>query len=75
MCGFQVIDPTLAWALLPRVTIGPAIRWRHTFVLRFVLVSYCTSVVVCISRLLPVVVSLNKYAAPPLRPLLYISDE
>ena len=48
-CGFQVIDPTVAW-ILSRV--GPTIRRGYR------LVSYCTTVVVCIPRLLAAVVSL-----------------
>ena len=57
LCGFQVIDPTVAW-ILSRV--GPTIRRGHRFV------PYCTTVVVCILRLLAVLVSLKHYSAPPL---------
>ena len=45
------MDPTITW-ILSRV--GPTIRRDH----RLVLVSYCTTVVVCIARLL-VAVSLK----------------
>ena len=55
-CGFQVVDRTVAWTLS---RVGPAIRRGHRFV------SYCTTVVVCIPRLLAVVISLNNYVAPP----------
>ena len=61
-CGFQVVDPTVAW-ILPRV--GPTIRRGHRFV------SYCATVFVCIPKLLAVVVSLKNYADP----LLYMSDK
>ena len=56
-CKFQVIDPAVA-RILSRV--GPTIRRGKTFV------SYCTTVVVCIPRRLPVLVSLTSKAAPPL---------
>ena len=61
-CGFQVIDPTVAW-ILSRV--GPTIRRGHRFV------SYFTTVFMCIPGLLAVPVSLKKCAAP----LLYMSDK
>ena len=63
MCGFQVIDPTVAWILSH---VGPTIRRGHRFV------SFCTNVVECIPWLLAVVVSLNNFATPP---LLHISDK
>ena len=71
MCRFQVVDLPVARILLSRVAVGPTIRRGQ----RFVLVSYCTTVVVCIPRLLAVVVSLKKSAAPPPPPVLYMSDK
>ena len=59
-CGFQVIDPTVAWIVLSRVAVGATSFRGHSFLL----VSYSTTVVVmCIPRQLAVVVSLKKYAA------------
>ena len=70
VCGCQALDSTVAWMLLSRVAVDPAIRRG----LRFVLVSYCTTaVIVCIPRLIAVV-RLKIRVAPALPPLLYISD-
>ena len=48
--------------MLSRVAVGPTVRRGRTFVL----VSYCTIVIVCIPRLLAVVVTLKNYVTPPL---------
>ena len=68
-CGFQVIDPTVAW-ILSRV--GPTIR-RVIGSYWYLIVRL--TVVVRIPRLLAVVVSPEKYAAPPFPPLPYMSDK
>ena len=56
--------------MLSRVAVGPTVRRGRTFVL----VSYCTIVIVCIPRLLAVVVTLKIMHLLLFAPLLYMSN-